>query len=523
MSNDRKTYIPSITDLISSPKLKAMAHRFNPITVFNTARSVLDEVAAEAKNVASERRMPDIYELSERIAAKLKTVRFSHDFPLINATGILLPPEVGHTELPIRAIDSMALSFGGDAGATNGTCAASRQHGSTDTPTTTGETQERPPQKCGNVREMICERTGAVDAIVVNGHAAALMLAFAALIDDERADVLTTPGDLYESMTGWRVDDILMQAGCQTMTVGSVTRATLDGYIDGANDETALLFCANGLDGCLALERELPELSQLVDFARKRNIPLLYDAEWGTFHSTAEYGLKDVPTYRDLINQGVSLLVFSCGGLNNCDFAAASCHGDVSHGEPNLATDQTHRNALAVIAGDKALIRKIRKSPLFSMFVPSRHDMAMLETVLTLSQSQETAENELPLWSLLSTDSDNLKLRAERMALQIAALPGVSDASVVATSAMLTPLRPRYVLPSQEIRVTFESKTAVEMLNALAADHPQSEQPARPGIAATFVPGQPNAIAFNMRTVFARYDMMIVEALMAELKNSDND
>ncbi len=489
-----------MSDLLSSPKLKALANRLNPAAVFNTARGVLEEVAAEAKNVATERRMPDISELSERIAAKLRTTPFAASLPQVNATGILFPAEIACSELPVKAIDRMVASFGGEFSAMQPETPTAAQPDAMDA--------SQSARKPATAREMICELTGAADAVIVNAHAAALLLAFATLSRHDRPDVLTTPGDLYETMSGCRIDDIIPMTGCEALTVGSLPRATLDDYAAAAGDETACVYCADGIDGCLAVERNLPELSQLVDFARKRNLPLVFDTEWGTFQPTHDYGLKGVPTCRDLLQQGVSLLVASCGGLNGCDFAAASPGDNDASFPPELM----RRRAPAIIAGDKSLIREIRKSPLFPMFLPSRHDLAALEAVLDLMVSRDTAENELPLWQLLSTDNENLKLRADRMAMQIAVLPGVTDACVVSSPAHLTPLRPRHVLPSQEVRVTFASKTAVEMLAALASY--RSEQ-GRTGIAATFVPDQPNTIAINLRTVFARYDMLIVEALTA--------
>lgn len=501
MPNSPKSYLPSMTDLLSSPKLKAMTNRLNPVSIFNTARSVLDEVAAEAKNAATGRRMPDIYELSERIAAKLKTTPHSQLANRINATGVLFPTEIAATSLPLKAVDCMLASFDGEPQPATSTNASAASNGDSDS--------QQPAAEAKSARAMLCELTGASDAIVVGNHAAALLLTFDAIVGLKRRAVLTSPGDLYETLCGMRIADLLARPGCDVATVGSQTRVTLDDYAGGMTDETAALYRSDGIDGCLALERNLPELSQLVDFARKRNVPLVYDTEWGTLHPTDEYGLHNVPTCRELLKQGVSLLIMSCGGLNGCDFAAADDEADP------CCADRMRRRAPAVILGDKSLIREIRKSPLYPAFVPSRHDMAALAGVLSSAMTRESAENELPVWQLLSTDDENLKLRADRMALQIAALPGVADASVVATQACLTPLRPRYVMPSQEIRIKFESKTAIEALAALAsptAPHSPNQE-SRTGIAATLVPDQPATIALNLRTVFAKYDMLIVEAL----------
>jgi len=487
MTDPQRHYLPSMSDLLASPTLKGMANYLNPATVFNTARSVLEEVAAEAKNVASERRMPDISELTERTVTKLKTVQIYPSLPLVNMTGILFPFEIAFSELPVKAIDRLVASFGDGFFV--------RQ---------------------SEIQEMICKLTGAADAVVVSGHAAALMLVFDTLTRSGRSDVLTTPGDLYETMTGYRIKDVFTQASCDLNMVGSIIRATLDDYAAGITDETAFVYCANGIDGCLAVKRHLPDLSQLADFTRKQNISLIYDAEWCTFHATDDYGLKGIPTCRDLIKQGVSLLVFSCGGLNGCDFATYCPSRPQELGENGGQNERQYtkfhnRCFPVVVAGEKTLIREIRKSPLFPMFMPSWHDMAALEAVLSLSLTQDSAENELPIWQLLSTDIVNLKLRADRMAIQIAAIPGITDASVVSAPALLTPLRPRYTMPSLEIHVTFATKTAVEMLAVLASCHTEQSHI---GIAAATVPDQPNTIALNLRTMFAKYDMLVIDMLI---------
>jgi hypothetical protein len=100
------------------------------------------------------------------------------------------------------------------------------------------------------------------------------------------------------------------------------------------------------------------------------------------------------------------------------------------------------------------------------------------------------------------------------MATQIAAIPGVTDAVAVSCHACLTPLRPGYTIPSQQVLITLESQTAHEMIAALA-DY-------SPGIAVSLVPDQVNQIAVNLRTVFAKYDMLIIEALTACLTTSND-
>ncbi|MDR1382718.1 MAG: hypothetical protein LBJ67_02550 [Planctomycetaceae bacterium] len=481
--------IPSINDILSSPKLKQLANRFNPIAVFNTAKSVLDEVATEAKNAASERRFPDVSELSERIASRLKYSPFSKTIPPeINATGVLfLDP--APCQLPVQAIDRLIKSFGGEY-----------DKMSPNKPS--GDSENSNPPKRKTAEEMICELTGAEDTAIVGNHAAALILTASAYFSDG-GDVCSSHTDLYETLTGYRVQEIFERAGVLLVNpVGTAAHVTPDDYLQMIREESMFLYASNGADAFFYEPRNRPEISQLADIAEKHKLPLVFDAEWGAFHSVKEYGLDNIPTYRDLIQQGVSLLIFSCGGLNACDFATVA-----TENAENPIANQFRRHSLAVIAGGKKWVNRIRKSPLFSAFIPAAHEVAALEAILQLFESRNTAENTIPLWQLLSTEQDNLRLRADRMSAQLAAVSGVADAVAVSCHACLTPLRPGYVIPSWQVLITLESQTAPEILLALANYSP--------GIATSLVPEHLNQIAINLRTVFAKYDMLVIEALTA--------
>jgi len=469
--------IPSVNDILSSPRLKALANRVNPAAVFHAAKNVLDELTLEAKNAASERRFPDIAELSERIASRLKNVPTAKSVAEINASGILFP-ESAPCSLPLKVIDRMIQSLGGVPEKTN-------------PQNSNGDSENSAKHK--SAEEILCELLGAEDAVIVNNHAAALMLLASAFASYD--NILTSHTDIYETLGGYRVEDIFKRNFLLNYA-GSIARVTADDYIQKGNENPAFLYSSNGSDALFYEPPNKPTISQLAEIAEQLQSFLVFDAEWGAFHSVKEYGLNNIPAYRDLIQQGVSILIMSCGGLNACDFSAAA--------NDNI-NDHWRRRSLAVIAGEKKRLNELRKSALFSAFIPAAHEIAALEQMLHFFESRETAENEIPLWQLLSTEQDNLRLRADRMATQIAAMPGVTDSRAVPCHAFLTPLRPAYTLPSWQVLVTLESPNAPEILASLASEPP--------GIAAPIVPDQLHQIAFNLRTVFAKYDMIIVEAL----------
>ncbi|MCL2348165.1 MAG: PLP-dependent transferase [Planctomycetaceae bacterium] len=522
MLDHQKSYLPSMGELFSSPKLRSLVNRWNPATVLGLAKNVLDEVTAEAMNAASEHRMPDISELSERIAAKLKKVPAGKKRPLVNATGVLFPAIPFETFLPLKAMDRMIAALSGESDITipnhdeeNGSDLESRPEAET----ASKSSAIKPGRQ--NVVSMICELTDAPDAVVVNTHAGALTLAVCSLLGGEKREIVANVADFYETTTGYRNDDLLNQLCGTIHRVGTVNQTTPHDYAGAITGKTALVYASNGADACFFERRNVPELAAVAGLARKSGIPLLFDAEWGTFHPTDDYGLKNIPTFRELLKQGSNLLVFQCGLLNGCDFEAVVCNDDSEAVKSEAIENTTGKKeesplrrlsrSLAVIAGDKARIRAIRKSPLFPMFLPVTHEWTALETVLGLFLNRDIAENEIPIWQLLATSCENLKLRADRIALQLAAVPGVSKVESVPCSAMLTPLRPRYTMPAWQVIVTHDLKTGAEIANALI------DSPA--GVVVSLVPDQPRQIAINLRTVFAKYDMLITEACGRVLSN----
>ncbi|MCL2349411.1 MAG: PLP-dependent transferase, partial [Planctomycetaceae bacterium] len=382
MSDHQKSYLPSMGELFSSPKLRSLVNRWNPATVLGLAKNVLDEVTTEAMNAASEHRMPDISELSERIAAKLKKLPVVKKRPLVNATGVLFPTMPCETFLPLKAMNRMIAVLGGESDIAvpshedeNGIDSANRPDAETASKSSAASPDRQNPERQNterkNVVSMICELTGAQDAVVVNTYAGALMLAVCSHLDKEKREIVANVADFYETTTGYRIDDLLDQLRCTIRCVGTVNRVTLHDYARSMTENTALIYASNGADACFFERRNVPELAAVAELARKSGVPLLFDAEWGTFHSTGDYGLQGIPTFRELLKQGSNLLVFPCGGLNGTDFDAILCDDNGDTAGKEVSPPRHLPRSLAVIAGDKARIRAIRESPLFPMFLPA--------------------------------------------------------------------------------------------------------------------------------------------------------
>jgi len=64
--------LPPINEFLSSPHVKPWIDRLHPAMVVSTVRSVLDELGTEAKQMATEKRLPDVTDLTQRIVSRLK-------------------------------------------------------------------------------------------------------------------------------------------------------------------------------------------------------------------------------------------------------------------------------------------------------------------------------------------------------------------------------------------------------------------------------------------------------------------
>ena len=63
--------LPSVHELLESPPLKTLVERISQSTVVSTVRTVLDEVRHEVLTAASDRTLPSVSDLAERIARRV--------------------------------------------------------------------------------------------------------------------------------------------------------------------------------------------------------------------------------------------------------------------------------------------------------------------------------------------------------------------------------------------------------------------------------------------------------------------
>lgn len=483
MTNPHRNYLPSISDILSSPNLRTLASRLHPVTLFATATAVLNEMATEARHAASERRMPDIAELAEKIAAQLHLVTEKVVKPSINATGILFHPEYGGPSLPRLAIEQMIKTL--------------QEGASRELPVTLLSAWNSPediedhfPFSKSPLKVLLAELTGVSDAIVFSSHAGAVQTLWNVLGEREENSlrILVSVSDVYERLDGTRLTDLVSGSNISLVPVGTVNRTTLEDYEKYLKqDVPAMILSSDATDGCFEEEKNVPVLSKLVELAQKYDTPLVYDSQWGTFHDTTRFGLQRIPVIREILKQSADLVIFSTGQLN---------------GGPSLT----------VLAGERSLVGQIRNSRLCAAYAPTGHDLAALETTLALTVTEDQADREIPVRELFSTSPDNLKLRAERIATQLEALEEVAETTVQPGNAMLTPRFPFYKLPTWQVILDLKTRQAREIAQQLLES--------KPGIAVLVPDMSAHRVCIDLRTLYASQDRLLVESIESQLRNS---
>ncbi|UYU32046.1 L-seryl-tRNA(Sec) selenium transferase [Siccibacter colletis] len=236
---------------------------------------------------------------------------------------------------------------------------------------------------------LLCELTGAEDACIVNNNAAAVLLMLAATSSGR--EVVVSRGELVEIGGAFRIPDVMRQAGCQLVEVGTTNRTHLKDYRSALSDQTALLMKVHTSNYHVEGFTKAVDEAELAQLGETCGVPVITDLGSGSLVDFSQYGLPKEPVVRDLIRAGVSLVSFS---------------GDKLLGGPQAG----------IIVGKKALIEKLQQHPLKRALRADKMTLAALDATLRLYRHPETLAQRLPTLRLLTRSADEIHAQATRLA-----------------------------------------------------------------------------------------------------------
>jgi L-seryl-tRNA(Ser) seleniumtransferase len=461
MSPNPLRNIPSVSELLDSPPLRALVDRINRNAVVNAVRAALDEMRTEVQTAASEMTLPNVPDLAERIARRIMESETPLLRPVINATGILLHAELGRSPLADEAIAEMT--------------AVARDYASVELDLATGNRSRRSLI----VANLLKELTGAEAALVVNNNAGATLLTLAALAAGREA--IVSRGQLIEIGGSYRLPDVMAASSAVMREVGTTNKTRLSDYAQAIGDQTAVILLVHPSNFVVVGFAESVELPELVELGRKHKLPVIHDIGSGALLDFSQFGFRGEPMAMESVAAGADVVLFS---------------GDKLLGGPQCG----------IIVGRKAAIEKIERHPLARALRIDKITLAALAATLRLYRDPEKARLSVPVLHLLTTSVENLKNRAERLAPQMAAVKTVvSSAEAISDVTYLG----GESIPTQQLPTWCVAlKPASLSVDRLAAA-------LRTGVPAVVGRVRDDRLLLDLRGVFPRQDFEMLSALEA--------
>ena len=228
---------------------------------------------------------------------------------------------------------------------------------------------------------------GCEAAILTNNNASAVLLLLSAVARDR--EVIVSRGELVEIGGSFRVPDVIQQGGARLREVGTTNRTRARDYAEVAGDETAAILRVHRSNFEIVGFTETPSMEEMIEVARAKKVPLLYDEGSGRVVDLVKYGFGSEPTIRDVIAAGVN---------------AVTCSTDKLIG----ATQG------GLILGSEAIVAKCRKHPLMRAVRAGKESYAIISETLRAFATGRY-EEEITIYQMLATPLEALRARAEEM------------------------------------------------------------------------------------------------------------
>jgi L-seryl-tRNA(Ser) seleniumtransferase len=402
------------------------------------------------------RAVPAFENVLAQIRHALDRHRHSRLQPVINGTGVVLHTNFGRATLA----PTVALSV----------AQISSNYSNLEFDLASGERGHR----AAYVERNLAILCGAEAATVVNNCAAALVLVARHFAVPDR-EVIISRGELVQIGGGFRIGEILEDAGIKLREVGATNRTSITDYVRAIGRTTGMILSVHRSNFFMDGFVESPQLEKIAEVARKRRIPFVVDLGSGALPPTAQLTPDErEPMPEETLREGADLVCFS---------------GDKLFGGPQAG----------IIAGKQRFVTALKREPLFRALRCDKLCLAGLQATIDAHLSGNVSD--IAALALLQTSKDELRARAASIFARLRGLPlqiSVGRSSGKVGGGTL----PRSVIASVTIDIVPEGCS----LKAFAARLRDATPPLIGYIAN-------DCFKIDLRTVLHQQDEVVVDAI----------
>ncbi|NNF99568.1 MAG: L-seryl-tRNA(Sec) selenium transferase [Desulfobacteraceae bacterium] len=369
LSQKRLRKLPGVDKIIEAAKSDADFVPFSQGLVTEYIRKVIDRL--RARIIADPSEIPEALLTEDAIIETIKTqVRIAGSpnlRPLVNATGIVIHTNLGRSVLSHRVLDNVYKVAAG--------------YSNLEYDLTKGKRGSR----YSLIREILCDITGAQDAMVVNNNAGAVLLCLDTIARGKT--VIVSRGELVEIGGAFRIPDVMIKSGACLKEVGTTNRTHLKDYENAVDPDTGLLLKVHTSNYSIIGFTASVSLNSLVSLGNRLQVPVMEDLGSGTFVDFSRHGLAAEPMVQDSVRSGADIITFS---------------GDKLLGGPQAG----------IILGTREMLNRIKMNPLTRALRIDKLTLAALESTLQLYRDETLAVNEIPTLRMIMAPMNEIEHRA---------------------------------------------------------------------------------------------------------------
>jgi L-seryl-tRNA(Ser) seleniumtransferase len=341
--------------------------------VKSACRSAVEELRMgiiKAEEDAAHIRLPGDDQVADQVMAIIQGFHRYQLRRVVNATGVILHTNLGRAPLCTEALARIMDVASG--------------YSNLEYDLDKGERGLR----YHHVSKLLCELTGAEDALVVNNNAAAVLLVLNTMAQGKEG--IVSRGELIEIGGEFRIPEVMEKSGVTLHEVGTTNRTRLSDYEKAIGPETGLIMKVHTSNFKIMGFTEEAELRELISLGKKQGVFVMYDLGSGCFAELDRYGLEREPTVSQVLETGVDVITFS---------------GDKLLGGPQAG----------IILGKKDILQKIKQNPLNRALRIDKLTLAALEGTMMQYLQPEKAVTGLRTLKMLTEPASDVAKRAKKL------------------------------------------------------------------------------------------------------------